>query len=172
MEHDWQTCVENAVAWARGHLGETSYASRCLAFVEDAYERSNHLEVFGGDFARESAELYAAQDNTGTPPIGAFVFYDTSGELFGQRRNWGHVGLSLGDGRVIHAWDRVRIDHYLDVQDLGVPPGWDAPRWIGWTPVQRVFQGCRPRDWSAVGDAAAAARRMQAARFGPGTATA
>ncbi|MFE2289921.1 hypothetical protein [Streptomyces sp. NPDC059452] len=170
MEHDVPTCTENAIAWARRHLGATSYASRCLAFVEDAYERPNHLEIFGGDFAAESAGLYAAQDNGGVPPVGAFVFYDYSGEMLGRARNWGHVGLCVGDGLVIHAWSDVRIDHYLEVPGLAGPPGWDAPRWTGWTSAQRILQGCRPKDWTPEGDAATAARRMQAARFGEGTA--
>ncbi|MFE2290542.1 hypothetical protein [Streptomyces sp. NPDC059452] len=39
------TRTENAIAWARQHLGTASYASRCLAFVEDAYERANGLEL-------------------------------------------------------------------------------------------------------------------------------
>ncbi|GAA0972244.1 hypothetical protein [Nocardiopsis tropica] len=168
MEHDWQVCADNAVTWARQHLGSTAYASRCLAFVEDAYERSNHVEIFGGDFAGESARIYAARENTGVPPTGAFAFYDSTGELFGRRQDWGHVGLCVGDGRVVHAWDRVRIDHYLDIPDLAAPPGWDPPRWVGWTPVQRIFRGCRPKDWEAVGDASAAAQRMQATRFGEG----
>jgi cell wall-associated NlpC family hydrolase len=169
MEHDWQVCTDNAIAWARQRLGSTAYASRCLAFVEDAYERPNHLEVFGGDFAHESAELYGARNNTGTPPTGAFVFYDNTGELFGLRQNWGHVGLCIGDGQVVHAWDRVRIDHCLAVQNLRGPSGWDAPRWVGWTPIQRIFEGCRPKDWTAVGEPEAAAQRMQAARFGDGS---
>ncbi|MDT0347058.1 NlpC/P60 family protein [Streptomyces litchfieldiae] len=168
MEHDWQTYADNAITWARGHLGSTAYTSRCLAFVEDAYERPNHREIFGGDFARESAELYAVQDNTGVPPTGAFVFYDASGELFGQRRNWGHVGLCVGDGQVVHAWNQVRIDHYLGIENLAGPPGWDALRWLGWAPIERIFRGSRPKDWTATGDAATAARRAAMARFGTG----
>ncbi|MDT0268598.1 hypothetical protein RM844_20130 [Streptomyces sp. DSM 44915] len=168
MEHDWQERVANAIGWARGHLGSTAYASRCLAFVEDAYERANALELFGGDFAAESAESYGAREQTGEPPAGAFVFYDTSGELLGRRRNWGHVGLGIGGGQVVHAWDRVRIDPYLAIAELAGPPGWDAPRWAGWAPVERVLRGCRPRDWTPEGDAAGAAERAQAARFAPG----
>ncbi|WP_125776805.1 NlpC/P60 family protein [Antribacter gilvus] len=164
MEHDWQRYIDNAVAWAHAALGSTAYTTRCLAFVEDAYERSNEVEVFGGDSARESAELYAAHESSGEPPRGAFVFYDNTGELLGTRQNWGHVGLSLGDGLVIHAWDRVRLDSYLAVQDLAGPPGWDSPRLVGWTPVERIFEGSRPRVW--VGDAAEAAERMARERFG------
>ncbi|WP_086733785.1 hypothetical protein [Streptomyces glaucescens] len=96
----------------------------------------------------------------------AFVFYDTTGTLFGRRRNWGHVGLSLGDGRVVHAWDRVRIDPYVEIQSLTGPPGWDSPAFAGWTPVQRILQGCRPKDWPMEEDAAVEAERMHRARFG------
>jgi cell wall-associated NlpC family hydrolase len=165
VEHDWQLRVDRAIDWARGWLGSTEYTTRCLAFVEDAYERSGDVEVFGGDFAHESAELYGARHRTGTPPAGAFVFYDTTGELAGIRQNWGHVGLCVGDGRVVHAWDRVRIDHHLEIPGLSSPPGWDAPARAGWAPVERVFQGARAKDWTAEGEPAEAARRMMAARW-------
>ncbi|MDF2581303.1 MAG: hypothetical protein K0S49_2882 [Microbacterium sp.] len=59
MTFDVETCGSNAVAWALGHAGSTTYTTRCLAFVEDAIERSNDLEMFGGDDAAESARLYA-----------------------------------------------------------------------------------------------------------------
>jgi len=31
-----------------------------LAFAEDALERSNNIEIFGGDSAKKSADLYEA----------------------------------------------------------------------------------------------------------------
>ncbi|MEU7346955.1 hypothetical protein ABZ778_24210 [Streptomyces bacillaris] len=87
--------TENAIAWARQHLGTESYASRCLAFVEDAYERPNGLELFGGDFAAESAALYAARENEGVPPpAGAFAFYDFTGEMLGRWQNWAMWGCA------------------------------------------------------------------------------
>jgi hypothetical protein len=43
--------ARRAVAWALDHVGSTGCAGRCLGFVEDAYERSNAIEVFGGDSA-------------------------------------------------------------------------------------------------------------------------
>jgi hypothetical protein len=171
VEYDWHVRTENAIAWARGHLGSTAYTSRCLAFVEDAYERPNRVEISGGDYAGESAELYRVKDNTGEPPVGSFVFYDCRGEMLGRRQNRGHVGLCVGDGLVIHAWDRVRIDPYPVMENLAGPPAWDAPSHVGWAPVERVFQGCRPKDWTAEGDAVTAARRMQAARLGGGAAS-
>lgn len=66
--------IESAISWAKERLGLQEYPLRCLAFVEDAYERSNGIEMWGGSDARESAGLYDAHKNTGAPPAGAFVF--------------------------------------------------------------------------------------------------
>jgi cell wall-associated NlpC family hydrolase len=119
--------VENAVAWALEHVGSTDYALRCLAFVEDAYERSNAIEVFGGDSASASAEEYGARNSTGEAPAGAFVFFDCAGPVAGDVRKWGHVGLALGDGRMVHAWGAVRVDAIAEILDLPGADGWTVP---------------------------------------------
>ena len=49
--------TENMIRWAESKLDSTEYAGRCLAFIEDALEISNDIEVFGGDSAKESCEL-------------------------------------------------------------------------------------------------------------------
>jgi cell wall-associated NlpC family hydrolase len=146
MADDFSTYIQNAIQWALNRLGETNYNSRCLAFVEDAYEKSNGIEMFGGSSAKESADEYEAAQNTGQPPLGAFVFYDCSGELFGRYENWGHVGLYLGDGKVVHAWGCVRVDDYQAVESLPPPEGWTRPAYIGWSPVERILQGYRVKD--------------------------
>jgi hypothetical protein len=145
MNKDFETYIANAIRWAQEHLGSTDYPFLCLAFVEDAYEVSNHVEIFGGSSAKESADAYGATQNTGEPPLGAFVFYDCSGPIKDEYKNWGHVGLHIGDGKVIHAWDRVRMDDYLDVQSLSSAPGWSKPQYLGWTPIERVFVGYRKK---------------------------
>lgn len=142
-EMDYQPYIENAIKWAREQLGSRAYASLCLAFVEDAYEEGNGIEIFGGSSAKESADQYEVQPSSSIPPRGAFVFYDCSGPLNGMEKNWGHVGLSYGDGKVIHGWDQVREDAYRAVEQLPVPPGWTNPRYIGWVSVERILQGHR-----------------------------
>lgn len=139
-----------AVDWALARVGDRSYALRCLAFVEDAYERANQIEVFGGATATESAELYGLEPyrEDDPPPAGSLVFYAAEGPIGGQRRDWGHVGLALGDGRVIHAWDEVRVDPATELQGLTPAEGWTTPVIIGWTPRDRVLQGHRPRHWA------------------------
>lgn len=159
--------ADNAVAWARARLGSTSYATRCLAFVEDAIERANGIEIFGGDDAHESAVLYGAHPRVGdaSPPAGALVFYDSVNVIGGQRRNWGHVGLSLGDGTIIHAWDRVRIDGLRAVEQLAPPPGGEPPSLVGWIPLSRVLEGSVRKTY-ADDDPAEAAVRAQRERLG------
>ncbi|MBM0067508.1 NlpC/P60 family protein [Alkalicoccobacillus gibsonii] len=133
--------IDNAISWAEDRLGSIDYAYICLAFVEDALERSNHIEIFGGDSAKESANLYAESISEGIPQKGSFVFYDCSGPINGDYKNWGHVGLSIGHGKVIHAWDKVRINGYLDIENLSGAPGWNSPKIIGWVPLERIMQG-------------------------------
>ena len=135
--------IRNAIAWGMSRLGSTDYPGRCLAFVEDCYEKANGIEIFGGSTARESAELYRAAPHPGIPPAGAFVFYDCSGLLLGENKNWGHVGLSLGDGTLLHAWGVVRVDPLEKMEALVPPDGWTSLTYVGWAPSGRVLQGFR-----------------------------
>ena len=147
-ELPFPTFIKNALTWARDRLGSPDYCFRCLAFVEDAYEQSNSIELWGGSTAMESALDYGVTNETPAPE-GVFVFFSATGPIDGETRNWGHVGLSLGDGRVIHAWDRVRIDAIEEVERLSGAPGWESPKYLGWTPLERVLQGWQPRQWDA-----------------------
>lgn len=68
--------TENMIRWAEDKLGSKEYAGWCLTFIEDALEKSNGIEIFGGNSAKESALLYADGMCQGIPERGAFVFYD------------------------------------------------------------------------------------------------
>ena len=136
--------IENMLRWAEDRLGETRYAGWCLAFIEDALEIPNGIEIFGGDSARESAALYADAMRTDEPERGAFVFYDCLCPGEAGPVNWGHCGLSFGDGRLIHAWDKVRIDDYRDLERMTALSG-DHPRYLGWVPLRRVLEQ-KPED--------------------------
>jgi cell wall-associated NlpC family hydrolase len=134
--------VDRAIAWALERLGSDRYASRCLSFVEDAYEQANDIEVFGGSSARESADVYGVSPSAGQPPAGAFVFYGTWGPIDGVVRDWGHVGLATADGRLIHAWPEVRID------DLNAVPALESGDWselsyLGWASPAQILSGAR-----------------------------
>lgn len=137
------TYVDVAIDWASQKIHSNEYPLRCLAFVEDAYEEGNGIEMFGGSSAQESADLYRAEENKSEPSKGALVFYQCSGLVQGEMKNWGHVGLCMGNNLVIHAWDKVRTDHYLEVQDLNPAPGWTKPKFIGWVPVEIILKDHR-----------------------------
>ena len=130
--------IENMIAWAESRLGNTGYAGWCLSFIEDALERGNGIEIIGGDSAKESAQLYADGLRRGVPARGAFVFYDCLCLSEEGPVDWGHCGICLGESRVIHAWDRVRIDDYLAVEALTSSAG-AHPSYLGWVPISRVI---------------------------------
>ena len=136
---DENTVIENMIRWAEGKLGETKYAGWCLSFIEDALEKPNGIEIFGGDSTKESAVLYADAMRQGEPERGAFVFYDCLCPGEDGPVNWGHCGIGLGDGKVIHAWDKVRIDDYQEIETMTARTG-DHPHYIGWVPVARVLR--------------------------------
>ena len=126
------------IAWAESKQGIPDYAGWCLSFIEDALEISNDIEIFGGDSAKESCEIYSDALRTGTPERGAFVFYDCLCQGEEGLVNWGHCGIALGNGRIIHAWDRVRTDDYLAAEKLTAMTG-DHPKYLGWVPIERVL---------------------------------
>ena len=46
--------------------------------------------------------------------------------------------ITLGDGNVIHAWDVVRKDNYLEIENMTALSGYH-PKYIGWVPLERVL---------------------------------
>jgi hypothetical protein len=139
-----QQYIEGAIRWALSKQGAIEYWQKCYAFLEDAYELGNDITLDGkGSSAKEAAEAYGAKQYSGVPQRGAYVCYDWWGVILGEYHNWGHIGLSLGDGNVIHAWDHVRIDDYLQIANLaaGAPP--KHPELIGWVPVSEILTGMK-----------------------------
>lgn len=130
--------IDNMIAWAKSRIGNPDYAGWCLSFIEDALEQSNEIEIFGGDSAKESCLLYQDALQTGTPERGSFVFYDCLCHTPEGVMDWGHCGIALEDGQVIHAWDWVRIDDYLAIEALSAAG--EHPKYLGWVPLQRVLQ--------------------------------
>jgi len=126
------------IDWAQKRLGDTTYAGWCLSFIEDALEKSNNIEIFGGDCAKKSARMYADSIKKGVPERGSFVFYDCLCKSAGKLFDWGHCGIGLGDGKVIHAWDTVRTDDYLAIETMLSSAG-THPKYMGFVPLCRVL---------------------------------
>ncbi|AKB32495.1 hypothetical protein MSSIH_1805 [Methanosarcina siciliae HI350] len=117
--------IKNAIKWAESQIGSTAYYhdgySWCLDFVEDAYESgANSAPKRNWGNAKQAAIGLNAASNKGVPPIGTFVFY--------EYKTYGHVGLSVGNGEVIHVPGKepIRKDYYTNVLGLNYI-GWAYP---------------------------------------------
>lgn len=137
MEFSLDTMKENMIQWATEHLGRQEYIGWCLSFVEDAIEESNGIEIFGGDSAKESCLLYRDALRTDPPECGSVVFYDCLCHTPEGVMDWGHCGIALEDGSVIHAWNRIRIDNYLAIEELSSYG--EHPKYLGWVPLTRIL---------------------------------
>jgi cell wall-associated NlpC family hydrolase len=135
--------VERAIAWALAHVDAPGYALRCLAFVEDAYQIPNGIELFAGDTANEAAEAFRVRSSTHPPIRGAFVFFASSSPIDGPDCDWGHVGLALGDGRVIHAWSSVRVDPISEIPRLPPAGGWTSLACVGCASPATILRAAR-----------------------------
>jgi cell wall-associated NlpC family hydrolase len=124
--------IEKAVDWAKKMVGkkyskDTGYYFKCLGFVQDAYNQTGTPVPGGFRTAANAARILnaTANKNNVPPPKGAWVFYSWVYE----GRNYGHVALSIGDGKVIHS---------LTIEKIGIAEireesyDIDGVTYIGW----------------------------------------
>jgi hypothetical protein len=91
----------SSLEWARTQLGSTIWAYRCERFIEEAY---GTRYIFKSAWvAAQHVALYHTPITAA--PAGALVFFGPDS----ANRGYGHVGLSLGDGRMISALETVQI---------------------------------------------------------------
>lgn len=106
------------------------WAYWCLALVNDAYRQAGSPETtarLSKPTANGAYQAYAAEglvQTEGVPPRGALVFFDYRD---GAGKNWGHIGISLGDGTYAgtstDGWTTVRP--YAEGGDAYL--GWALP---------------------------------------------
>lgn len=114
----------------------------CYGFPEDAYADGNTIALDGRAARRTSPPRPAAAGRTAA----AWRLRLLRHQL---RSEWGVGPLephrpSLGDGRVVHARDVVRVDSSEQAERLDVPPTGTQPRSLDWTPVERILVNARP----------------------------
>lgn len=96
-----------AVQWALKQQGRTDYYFWCLRFVANAFG----AQYAGYNTAQLAANALGTRDrglSAARAPYGALVFFRYVGR---DGISYGHVGISLGDGRMVHAVATVRVDH-------------------------------------------------------------
>jgi hypothetical protein len=80
--------VNGAINWFRNRNGSTAYQGYCERAVRLAWNRNTHHASAIAHWRSSDG----ARHTTGTPPRGAFVFWNIS--------SYGHVGLADGNGGV------------------------------------------------------------------------
>ena len=96
---------ERAIEWATSQIGARQYDGWCLRFVAHAFAQEKVPAT-----ATLAAIEYGPRDGTKSfldAPRGALLWFAWGDPDKGN--NVGHVGISLGDGTMIHALDSVRV---------------------------------------------------------------
>jgi hypothetical protein len=90
-----------ALQWARSQRRLTKWAWRCQRFVEEAYGTRGKFDTA----AQAASKLELNRGPVGDAPRGALVYFRGDS----ANRGFGHVGLSLGRGRMISALEKVTV---------------------------------------------------------------
>ncbi|KKP95915.1 MAG: hypothetical protein UR99_C0025G0004 [Candidatus Moranbacteria bacterium GW2011_GWD2_36_12] len=127
--------VEDAISWADAQIGSNqdsehnnqAWAGMCMHFCGHVYGLSQSGFPEAKDGWADTGSTFGNK-NTSTDfnsiPRGALVFFSTN--LFPT----GHVGVSVGNGRMVHAWVAgVKIDSIDNLAQYYL--GWRWPN--GWT---------------------------------------
>ena len=100
------TAETNAVNWAVGKIGNTSFGTLCLKFVTEAYETGGGINIksltnwTAYNATTDPEEVWDAgfksgTTGNGTPPYGALVFYNATGSY--NPETFSHVTI-MGSG--------------------------------------------------------------------------
>jgi cell wall-associated NlpC family hydrolase len=173
---EWQEWSNKAIRWAQECEQECKehpkdkpqYKDLCLAFVAKAFmeaskEAGRDPVAAGWGSANDAVsklgdQLHSTQKN---PPRGALAFFSGRRDANTGRdyTGLGHIGICVGDDRVIHAYRTVKENSISDIEDLPYIDsylGWAYPphQWFG----SRGWRAYRvgslsfsvPSDWKVV----------------------
>ncbi len=132
---DFALWSENAIKWGEERNGrkdwwdETKKQGYCLRFVANAFmqEYVEGQSVWNSAI-EAAATLYRFNQEPGgwtNAPRGAVILFDKEG-----KNNYGHVGIYLGEGQIIHAYGTVQsttIESAMAYPDVGRYLGWSYP---------------------------------------------
>ena len=135
------TREQKAVSWAIAEVNSPRpgwsdeyrriWSGYCEGFVEAAY--GNHTGRWATPYRSAIADYQAQKaagriHTTGEPPAGALVFYNIS--------QYGHVALSLGDGRVATTWGFGNAEY-----PVRIVPRTTFGNYLGWSYANPAWGG-------------------------------
>jgi len=130
-----------AVEWALSKLGDPSYHMWCLRFVANAYGASK-AGFYSAQVAANALRPRDAAKGVAGAPAGSLVFFRWVDPNSGE--SLGHIGISLGDGRMVHASRTVRAE---------APDAYWRSRYLGWASAPSSWPGRPPASPPPVADA-------------------
>ena len=123
--------VDDAISWAEDQKSSGAYYhdgdNWCWTFARDTYAGPAISGVGSAIAAWNYNGSILGPRHSGAPiPIGAFVFFAATSLNGG----YGHVGLYIGNGKMIHAWPKTVRQNNIDYGGKYI--GWRWP--VAWTP--------------------------------------
>ncbi|PKK85639.1 MAG: hypothetical protein CVT48_04550, partial [Thermoplasmata archaeon HGW-Thermoplasmata-1] len=123
--------IEKTIKWAEDQENSNNWYDEktkmgyCMAFVSDSFKvcdkkdrpssPNNLLERIGGKDKLSKGE---------NPPRGSLVFFSAKEPY----EEYGHIGISLGDKKVVHAFGNVTIESIDQIKEKGF-----IDSYLGWT---------------------------------------
>ncbi len=139
------TTVEtNAVNWAIGQIGSTTYGNLCLTLVNDAYQDgagfnieplTNYGSFNSGTYPQEIWDDGFKSGTTGgsstTPPYGALVFFNASGAGASDPADYSHITIMGSGGEMISSNDVLGENvHYETLAAVAAAHPYNT--YVGW----------------------------------------
>lgn len=110
------TQVEKAIKKAKSLIGSHNYDNYCQRFVRICYEAAG---IYGSaESAVAACKKWKVSGSKSNIPVGAAVYYSNNNQ-------YGHVGIYIGNNKIIHAWSGVQIT------SIDVPKGFLGWGWQG-----------------------------------------
>ena len=125
FSEDW---VEKGINWASNRIDKDNWKEYCMAFVSDAFKVCENRPASPNDLKSnlESAGKFYSKENGWDPPRGSLVFFSANPPYEKE----GHIGISLADRKLIHAYQTVREETIADIESLPLIDsylGWGYP---------------------------------------------
>ncbi len=114
--------VRAAIDWTKDEVGSERWRGRCQRFVETAYGART-----GYKSANEAAEAIGLRSGPATSvPAGALIYFKPN--CPGTTGKYGHVGISLGNGKMVSALGEVEVTNLrTNARWRNAYSGWTYP---------------------------------------------